>query len=291
MFAWLIDVKKRIHVNVNISEKIALARLSLLHPTHFFNQIIIDSFADNGILFVIRMRDDEVPQIMGVGHQLTGCPHSNQPEVVGQSAGRGRAHLLIPEVILHQGQQAQVPQLIIPVDDLVDGHFHDIGVLVVLAGGGDVPPEVELLPEHSVHPLSPVHVGVHLGNGDEEVVVEAEDGSGQQHQEHRGGRVLELVHLQLAGPELDPPADLRVGRRRFEPHGVPVGRLDVLEVVSVLGVVLLDLFAEERHGFADEEMGHVFGQTLFDAVVLEHGVDGGVVGQRDVVVVVLVAAV
>ena len=78
-------------------------------------------------------------------------------------------------------------------------------------------------------------------------MLETEYGTGEQHDEADDGRVLEIGELQLARPELHPPADGRVGRGRLEAHGLPVGGLNVLEVVRLRRVVLVHLLAEEGH--------------------------------------------
>ncbi len=51
--------------------------------------------------------------------------------------------------------------------------------------------------------------------------------------------------------ETNSPAARR--ERYLEPHGLPVGRLDVLEVVRLLLVVLVYLFAEEGYSVPASE--------------------------------------
>ena len=56
--------------------------------------------------------------------------------------------------------------------------------------------------------------------------------------EHAKRCVFEIGELNVERPELDAPPDLRVNRgRRLKSHRVPVGRLEVLEVVGTFFVV------------------------------------------------------
>ncbi len=52
---------------------------------------------------------------------------------------------------------------------------------------------------------------------------------------------------------MKPIRRLQEGSRYLEPHGLPVGRLDVLEVVRLLLVVLVYLFAEEGYSVPASE--------------------------------------
>ena len=115
-------------------------------------------------------------------------------------------------------------------------------------GGVDVPPEVKLLVEDGVSFLGPLHVLVDIRDGDQEVVLVAEQDSGQDDDEAADGGVLKVGQLELARPELDPPANLGVGRRRLEPHRLPVGRLDVFKVVRVRLALGMNLLTKQRHG-------------------------------------------
>lgn len=90
-----------------------------------------------------------------------------------------------------------------------------------LTPGRDVAPEMELLLEGRVPFLGAPHVLVDLGDGDQHVVVETENYTCQEDHEAADGRVLKVCELELAWAELDAPADLRVGRRRLESHGLP----------------------------------------------------------------------
>ncbi len=59
-----------------------------------------------------------------------------------------------------------------------------------------------------------------------------QNGSGQQYDENGESGILEIGQLHFHGPELDPPSDGRVCRRRLEADRLPVGRLDILDRVS-----------------------------------------------------------
>mmetsp|Transcript_21659 Transcript_21659/g.53028 ORF Transcript_21659/g.53028 Transcript_21659/m.53028 type:complete len:232 (+) Transcript_21659:999-1694(+) len=100
-------------------------------------------------------------------------------------------------------------------------------------------PPVELLLEHRPAPVRGLHVLVHLRDRDVEVEREGEDGPRHEGDEDGEGRVLEVGQLHLHRAELDTPSDF-LARRRLEPDALPVRRLDVLEVVHVLGVIELN---------------------------------------------------
>ena len=126
---------------------------------------------------------------------------------------------------------------------MVDAHLSRLALifLALFFIGENILPEKELLPQTRVPLLGSLHIHLHLRDGHDHVQVERENGPREQHYEGRQRRILEVRELQLGRPELDAPADGRVERRRLEAHGLPVGRLDVLEVVRLHGVVDVDL--------------------------------------------------
>ena len=79
-------------------------------------------------------------------------------------------------------------------------------------------PEVEFSVEDGVPLLSRGHVLVDLGDGNEEVVLVADEDPGEEDDEAADGGVLKVRDLELARPELHPPPDLGVGRGRLETH-------------------------------------------------------------------------
>jgi len=105
----------------------------------------------------------------------------------------------------------------------------------------------------------------YLGDGHVKVQVEAEDRSGQQDDEHRVGGVFEIGELNLHASELDPPTDGRIDGRGFEPHRLPICRLNVFKVIHRRLVVLVDSLAEDDERVSDKEVGDVFGQRIIDA--------------------------
>jgi hypothetical protein len=130
--------------------------------------------------------------------------------------------------------------------------------------------------------LGALHIDVDLGNGNIEVGAEAEDGAGEEDDEDGEGGVLKVGELDFHRSELDPPADVAVGRRWLEAHCLPVGRLDVLcarffsndvdcqrpthlEVIGRDIVVLIEGLGEDDDGIADEEVGDVISEQLVDA--------------------------
>jgi hypothetical protein len=62
--------------------------------------------------------------------------------------------------------------------------------------------------------------------------------------------------------EFDTPSDGRIDWRWFEAHRLPVGRLDVLEVVHRGLVVLIYPLTEHDQWISDEQMSDVFGQGV-----------------------------
>ena len=68
-----------------------------------------------------------------------------------------------------------------------------------------------------------------LCNGNVEIEFEGEDGSSQQNNKHHKCCVLKVRQLHLKGTKLHPPPDTGVRGRGLETHGLPVGRLNVLE--------------------------------------------------------------
>lgn len=125
------------------------------------------------------------------------------------------------------------------------------------AGGEGVLAEVELPLEDGVAGMGGLHVLVDAGDGDVEVEAEAEDGAGDEDDEDGEGGVLEVGHLDLHGAELDAPPDVGARRRRLEPHVLPVGALDVLEVVRLAHVELLEVLAEDHDRVPDEQVCEV----------------------------------
>ena len=97
-------------------------------------------------------------------------------------------------------------------------------VLPVLLDSDEVSVEPELLLKDSVSKVSSLHVLVLQGNGQNQVQVEVVNYVSQKSDCDDEAHVLEVCHLDVHGPELNPPSDLGVlGWRRLEPHGVPVG--------------------------------------------------------------------
>ena len=80
--------------------------------------------------------------------------------------------------------------------------------------------------------------------------IESQHHAGDQNDEHREGCVFKVRQSNLHGSELGPPADVRVlwvqpRRRRLPPTRLPVGGLDVFEMVRGRLVVELDLAVED----------------------------------------------
>mmetsp|Transcript_32634 Transcript_32634/g.104070 ORF Transcript_32634/g.104070 Transcript_32634/m.104070 type:complete len:310 (-) Transcript_32634:745-1674(-) len=132
-----------------------------------------------------------------------------------------------------------------------------------------------------------LHVFVDLGHGHVHVQVEAQEDSQQKDDKNTKGRVLVVRELDFHGPEFDAPADFRrVGRRRRLPaNGIPIGGLNVFEVVRL---VVVDFFHEAREhheGVAHEEVGDVPRQQRVHPRLLESRLGRLVHLDVDVVVV------
>lgn len=96
--------------------------------------------------------------------------------------------------------------------------------LVVLFVLDTIDVNPELVVQYSVSEVGSLHILVGKTDGDDEVDVEMVDHVHQKTHEHDQAGVLEVGELDVHGPELDSPPDVRsLGGRRLEPHGVPVG--------------------------------------------------------------------
>ncbi len=65
----------------------------------------------------------------------------------------------------------------------------------------------------------------HLADWHIEIEIEEENRARQQRDEDGERRILEISELNLHRAELDAPAHVDAGRRRLEPHRLPIGRL------------------------------------------------------------------
>jgi len=112
-----------------------------------------------------------------------------------------------------------------------------------------------------------LHVLGCLGNRNVEVQVEAEDRSGDQNEEDRKGGVLIIGNLDLHGTKLDTPANVVAWWWRLETHVLPVGGLQILEMIDFVKVKLLEVFSEDNNGIADEEMCEVGSKEIVHATI------------------------
>mmetsp|Transcript_5437 Transcript_5437/g.9172 ORF Transcript_5437/g.9172 Transcript_5437/m.9172 type:complete len:339 (+) Transcript_5437:1060-2076(+) len=119
--------------------------------------------------------------------------------------------------------------------------------------------------------MSTLHVNVGERDGNDEVNVEVVDHVGDQPQQNDETRIFEVGHLNVHGAELDPPANVgSLGGGRLEPQGVPVGRLQVLEVaheVLVVNLLLHELTFVGRNRVAREQASHVICKPLVDLTI------------------------
>lgn len=124
--------------------------------------------------------------------------------------------------------------------------------------------------------LSSLHVLVDLGNRHIKVEVQAQDRSREENHENREGSVLEIGHLYLHRSEFYSPTNRGTDRRRFEPHGLPIRRLYILEgtasapeftfgfmraphfeVIHAVLVILFLQLGKNDEGIASEQMRNV----------------------------------
>ncbi len=228
-----------VHLDEVSQQLLVLGLPALDDGVHLLDEVVGDALGDAGVPGVVRVRGDKVPHEARVGLEVAAGAKLEQLPVVGQGAhGRG-ADLLVAEELVdlrsrgifgetwlrniffrkpsaYQRQEPWVLEARVPVDDLVHGHLRDLRRSVVRpARRRDVGAEEELLRPDGVAELRAPHVLVHLGDGDEEVVPEAEYDSGDEDDEADDGSVLEVGELQLARAELDAPTDGGLGRRRL----------------------------------------------------------------------------
>mmetsp|Transcript_55208 Transcript_55208/g.131112 ORF Transcript_55208/g.131112 Transcript_55208/m.131112 type:complete len:240 (+) Transcript_55208:675-1394(+) len=170
-------------------------------------------------------------------------------------------------------------------EDLVNGHELDLIILLpVRPLGSHVLAEPELALDRRVALVCLRHVLIHFGEGDVEVEAEGEEHPRYQYRHHRVGGVFEVCELDLHASELDPPPDVGANGRGLPPHRLPVGRLDVLEVVRGRGVRDVDSLRIDDKGVAYEEVCHVLGQLPVDSCGDESGVGSFVDRARDIIV-------
>lgn len=71
-------------------------------------------------------------------------------------------------------------------------------------------------------------IHANLGNGYVEVESKWKNGTSEQHDKYNKGSIFKVSQLYVKGTKFHPPSDGGARRRRFEPHALPVGWLDVL---------------------------------------------------------------
>ena len=141
-------------------------------------------------------------------------------------------------ILLWQGQRVQVlahewnqtrETAFDAVEDLV-------GALELVRGVARVAravAKVEAALASCIAALGSLHVGVNLGERNVKVGAPLGDEAVQQRHEGHEGRIGKLGQLRLDDAELDAPADLASTRRWFEANRLPVGRLKVLQTISM----------------------------------------------------------
>mmetsp|Transcript_117883 Transcript_117883/g.279744 ORF Transcript_117883/g.279744 Transcript_117883/m.279744 type:complete len:392 (+) Transcript_117883:748-1923(+) len=153
----------------------------------------------------------------------------------------------------------------------------------------DVLPEPELRLLSRVRAVGPLHVLVHLGQGLQQAKVEHQDRPRDDHDEGCEGGVLEIRELHFHGSELRTPpnmggASVGLHGRGLPADGLPVCRLDRLEVVRGAVVVQLHVALKDHQGVPGEEVGDVPGHCLVDALLEQQALHLLVDFARDVAV-------
>jgi len=262
---------------------------------------------------VVWVRRDEVAYPPRRRAQLARGALADELQVRRQLAARLHIDIDAVKVALHEGDEARElgpvvcsqgrrrgggavrSRVLLPVDDLVDGHqrilvldgacgarraAEDVGCRGARHGAPRGPrlegvlAEVELLGSHGVDRVRRLHVLVDLGYGDVEVEIERQDGARDEDNEDGERGVLEIRNLDLHGPELDAPPDIVVGRRRLEAHVLPVGGLDVLKVVRLGQVQFFQVLGKDDDGVADEEVRKVRREPVVHAPIQKLLLDG-----------------
>lgn len=142
-----------------------------------------------------------------------------------------------------------------------------IVVMSYWAGRERIVAEIELAVEDGVAGVSSVHVLSGEGNRDVKVQIEAKDGAGNEDNENGECSVLVIGDLDFHGTELDAPARIFIVRRRFEAHMLPVGRLEVLEMIGLVQIEFLEVLGEYYNRVTDEEVGEVRSEEFVHSAI------------------------
>mmetsp|Transcript_2084 Transcript_2084/g.5073 ORF Transcript_2084/g.5073 Transcript_2084/m.5073 type:complete len:318 (-) Transcript_2084:1193-2146(-) len=235
------------------------------------------------VLFVVRVARDEFPHPSRGREDFTPCPLQNEVQVALQAnADNGVAPYEV-KVYLAKGNQAW--KIVRAAKDFAKRHLcghirslrsHPFLPLVVHAWRKNVPAKPKLFLRTSLAPLSDTHVLLHLRNRNVERQVQNENDTRQQHDKHCERRILEVGDLQLHAAELNAPTDVVLGcsgedalvrRRRLPTHRLPVGALQILEVVDVDPVVQVDAVLVDHERVAREKVRDMTRQDLVAAAV------------------------
>jgi len=117
-----------------------------------------------------------------------------------------------------------------------------------------------------------LHIFVYFADRSDEIDVEVVDHIVDHDEQHNHGSILEVSQLNVHGPELHSPADLGVdGRRGLQTHRVPVGALQVLEVLhGVWGRGALEFVRVGRDRVAREQTRDVGREYVIDSLLHQH---------------------
>ena len=216
------------------------------------------------------MRGDKGTDKGGVGQVLARGAAGNKVEVDLDRLALGKGQVERVQVRGGDGNEAGELDVSIrvgrrPVKDLV---CRELDGRVCVCSAKHVGAKVERLLVDGVALLRPLDVVVDLGERNVKVERVRQDDPREEDHKDRERRVLKVGKLDLHRPELYPPPNGRPGRRRLEPHRLPVGRLQVFKVDGRRVVVhLVNQALHDNQRLPDPQVRNVPRQHLVHAPV------------------------
>lgn len=270
-----------------VSKHFRHLHLTLLDLVHCIEEVMGHALIDNRVVAVLWVGSDKVAHPLGIGVEGPIGTGREELKVLVDTESNGNWEMSIVQVIMDKRNQTRESSL--AVDDLVEGHFFNNiivwnDMLGIQSGTTDVSTEPELLSGNGITTMSTLHVDVNLGKGHKHVQrVRKHDTRQQDHKDH-DCRILKVSHLQVARPELYAPSNL-VGAwgRRLEAHSLPVGGLDVLEMIRCLGIIDVESLIVDDKRIADKQMSKMAGKHVIHTTLTKPLVDGLVKHEGDVV--------
>lgn len=286
--------------------------LSSAQSNHSPNQIMINLLTDNTVPPIRRMRTHKLAGPARRRPELAAGPLPDQIEVGSEGAARLDVDIDAVEVRFDEGDEAGEAAAAAgaAIDNLVNAHLRilvfdrakrtrwpadgrrgpgDGGAAIDRvrasnARGQSLAAEPKLGIRHGIAGVRRVHVLGDAGNGNVEVEIKRENGTGDEHDKDAKGGVFKIRQLNLHRAELDAPANVGAGGRRLEAHVLPVGRLEILKMVRRAQVEALEIFIVNDNRVADEQVGKVRRQQGVHTAALELRLDIGIVDELGIVI-------